>query len=136
MAASITHGHLNGIERWPDEFGQLHRMGLENLRGIEQTIEEFGIDCDYRRAGELGVVTETYQIEHATDHVQRARAYGAELEWWDADRTQAEVHSPRIWAPSTTRTSVSSIPPVSVGGWPGSPRSSACVSTNTAAWRR
>ena len=94
VAASITHGHLNGIERWPDEFGQLHRMGLENLRGIEQTIEEFGIDCDYRRAGELGVVTETYQIEHATDHVQRARAYGAELEWWDADRTQAEVHSP------------------------------------------
>ena len=26
------------------------------------------------------MVTETYQIEHATDHVQRARAYGAEVD--------------------------------------------------------
>jgi glycine/D-amino acid oxidase-like deaminating enzyme len=94
VAASITHGHLNGIERWPDEFEQLHRMGLENLRGIEQTIADHGIDCGYRPAGELQVVTEQYQLEHAVDHVQQARQYGVELEFWDAERTQAEVHSP------------------------------------------
>jgi glycine/D-amino acid oxidase-like deaminating enzyme len=94
VAASITHGHLNGIERWPDEFGQLHRMGLENLHGIERTIADFGIDCGYRHAGELNVVTERYQLEHAAEHVQQARKYGVDLEFWNAERIQAEVHSP------------------------------------------
>nr|MCU0299173.1 FAD-binding oxidoreductase [Candidatus Nanopelagicales bacterium] len=69
VAASITHGHLNGLERWPEEFAELHRMGIENLRGIEATIAEYGIDCDYARTGELGVVTEAYQLEHAREHV-------------------------------------------------------------------
>jgi glycine/D-amino acid oxidase-like deaminating enzyme len=94
VAASITHGHLNGIERWPDEFAELHRMGLDNLQGIEATIAEYGIECGYRPAGELQVVTEQYQLDHATDHVRQARAYGVELEFWDAERTRAEVNSP------------------------------------------
>ena len=94
VAASITHGHLNGIERWPDEFATLNAMGVANLRGIEQTIEEFGIDCGYRRSGELQVVTEPYQLEHAADHVRMATDHGVELSLWNAERTQAEVHSP------------------------------------------
>lgn len=94
VSASITHGHLNGIERWPDEFDQLYRLGLENLSGIEQTIEDHRIDCGYQRSGELGVVTEAYQLPHATDHVRQAQGYGIDLEFWDADRVGAEVHSP------------------------------------------
>ena len=30
-AASITHGHANGAERWPDEIDTLDRLGRENL---------------------------------------------------------------------------------------------------------
>ena len=94
VAASITHGHLNGIERWPDEFATLNAMGVANLRGIEQTIDEYGIDCGYQRSGELQVVTESYQLEHARDHVRTAQEYGVDVSFWDAERTQSEVHSP------------------------------------------
>lgn len=69
VSASITHGHLNGIDRWPQEFATLHTLGVENLRGIERTIEEFGIDCGYRRSGELLVVTEPYQMPAAHKYV-------------------------------------------------------------------
>ena len=94
VAASITHGHLNGLERWPDEFAQLHRMGIENLRGIEQTIADFGIDCDYARNGELGVVTEAYQLDHAREHVAKVRDLGIEIDMLDREQIQSEVHSP------------------------------------------
>lgn len=94
VAASITHGHLNGIERWPDEFAVLHRLGVENLRGIEQTIEQYGIDCGYRRTGELQVITEAYQADHADHHVAAVREYGIDVQFWDGERTRAEVDSP------------------------------------------
>jgi glycine/D-amino acid oxidase-like deaminating enzyme len=94
VAASITHGHLNGIERWPDEFAVLHQMGVANLRGIEETIAQYGIDCGYRRTGELQVVTEAYQVPHALGHVAAATGYGADVRFWDAEQTRSEVHSP------------------------------------------
>ena len=94
VAASITHGHLNGIERWPAEFATLQAMGVENLRGIEKTIADYGIDCDYQRSGELQVATEPYQIAHLQEYVELARAHGAEVEFWDAERTRGAVASP------------------------------------------
>lgn len=94
VAASITHGHLNGIERWPQEFATLHAMGLANLAGIEQTISDFGIDCAYQRTGEFQVVTEQYQLQHARDHVREVRNHGVDVQLWDGDRIRGEVHSP------------------------------------------
>lgn len=94
VSASITHGHLNGIERWPSEFATLQAMGVENLRGIEKTIAEHGIDCGYHRTGEIDVTTEPYQLQHAHDHVAQAHAHGVEVEFWNAERVQSEVASP------------------------------------------
>lgn len=94
VSASITHGHLNGIERWPQEFPLLHRMGMQNLREIEATIAEYGIDCGYQRSGELVVLTEEYQIEHALAQVSSTREHGVDIELWDRERTRSEVDSP------------------------------------------
>ncbi|MEZ5185792.1 MAG: FAD-dependent oxidoreductase [Candidatus Nanopelagicales bacterium] len=94
VAASITHGHLNGIERWPDEFAQLHALGVANLRGIEQTIADYDIDCGYRRTGELNVVTEQYQLPHAHGHVEQVQSYGIDLAFWDSEQTRTAVDSP------------------------------------------
>ena len=49
--ASLSHGFGNGLSRWPGEMDILTAMGRENLDGIERTIEEHAIDCDFRRAG-------------------------------------------------------------------------------------
>src|SRR5690606_9027274 len=53
--ASLTHGEANGRERWPDEYDVLHRLGLENLDAIEETVARYGIDCGWARGGELTV---------------------------------------------------------------------------------
>jgi glycine/D-amino acid oxidase-like deaminating enzyme len=94
VSASITHGHPNGMARWPDEFDTLHTMGVENLEGIEATMAEHGIDCGYRRSGELQVVTEDYQVEHARDHLLAAHERGLPVQWWDAQQVRRQVHSP------------------------------------------
>ncbi len=59
-SASLTHGDANGRQRWPDDYDELHRLGMANLDGIEQTVQRYGIDCDFRRTGELDVATEPY----------------------------------------------------------------------------
>jgi glycine/D-amino acid oxidase-like deaminating enzyme len=89
VASSITHGYPNGIERWPDDFPTLYRMGLENLAGIEDTISAF--DCGYRRTGELDVACEAYQVDHLREHAQTP---GVDLEFWDRERIQDAVQSP------------------------------------------
>lgn len=98
VSASITHGQSNGIQRWPQEFGELHRLGLLNLAGIEDTISRYEIDCWYERPGDLAVATEEYQIPHLRDGVAEAREYGIDLEFLDADQTRSLVNSPTYLA--------------------------------------
>ncbi|MFN8125044.1 MAG: FAD-dependent oxidoreductase [Candidatus Nanopelagicales bacterium] len=94
VAASITHGHANGIQRWPSEFGQLHELGLENLTGIEETIDRYGIDCFYERTGDLAVATEDYQVPHLREGLAEAAPYGVALEFLDQDATRELIGSP------------------------------------------
>ena len=67
--ASLTHGAENGKSRWPDEFEQLERLGLDNVREkdiflvqptsrpVNQSIMELLIMIDaFKRAGVAGVV--------------------------------------------------------------------------------
>lgn len=61
--ASLTHGYENGKNRWPQELEQLERLGMENLDGIQETVERYRIDCDFERTGELSVAVEPHQVE-------------------------------------------------------------------------
>lgn len=82
--ASITHGERNGQNRWPEEMEQLEAMGLRNLDEIEQTLQRYGIDCDFERSGLLEVAVEPYQDEELR----------AESSYMTADEIRAEVASP------------------------------------------
>ena len=62
VEASLTHGAENGTRRWPDEMEQLERLGVENLDGIEATVERYGLDCDFERTGYLSVAVEPHQV--------------------------------------------------------------------------
>lgn len=94
VAASITHGHANGIARWPDEFAELHRLGIQNLTEIQDTITKYGIECGYEHTGDLWVATEDYQLAHLADGMAEAEDYGVDLELLDRDHTRALVDSP------------------------------------------
>jgi len=83
-AASLTHGHENGLSRFPDEMPRLVKMGLDNLDGIEATVARYGIDCDFSRTGELQVATAEWQLRD----LQRGPGF------LDREQVRAEVDSP------------------------------------------
>ncbi|HZW44327.1 MAG TPA: FAD-dependent oxidoreductase [Dermatophilaceae bacterium] len=96
--ASLTHGFGNGLSRWPDELDLLISMGRENLDGIQRTIEEHAIDCDFVRAGSLAVATEPYQVEGLREEYDAMRDRGMGTTWLDADQLRERVDSPTFLA--------------------------------------
>jgi glycine/D-amino acid oxidase-like deaminating enzyme len=93
-AASITHGIGNGLERFPAELGTLDRLGRENLDAIEQAVARYGIDCDFRRTGELAVATREWQLAGLAEAAQALTELGGDAVLLDADAVRAEVNSP------------------------------------------
>ncbi|MEI6405824.1 MAG: FAD-dependent oxidoreductase [Actinomycetes bacterium] len=94
VAASLTHGFANGLDRWPDDIHQLVKLGQQNLNEMEAFVSEHKIDCDWLRVGEMDVATEDYQVEALQEYVDIARPYGEELSWLNQDETRARLNSP------------------------------------------
>ncbi|MCD9196826.1 NAD(P)/FAD-dependent oxidoreductase [Aeromicrobium wangtongii] len=101
-SASLTHGEANGRERWPGEYEQLHRLGLENLDEIAATIQRYGIDCDFERTGELSVATRPHELA-----AYEPKAAG----FLDATALRAEVDSPTYLGGTWDRTGTAMIDP-------------------------
>ena len=89
VEASLTHGAANGKSRWPAEFDQLQRLGLDNLNGMQADIEKYGMNVDWQRTGMLNVATEAHQVPW----LQEAAAAG-EGRFLDQGQVRAEVDSP------------------------------------------
>ncbi len=96
--ASLTHGFGNGLARWPAELDLLTRLGRENLDGIERTVAEHAIDCDFVRSGSLAVATQPYQVEGLREEHATLRARGLSSTWLDRDALRARVDSPTFLA--------------------------------------
>ena len=96
--ASLTHGFGNGLSRWPDELDVMIAMGRENLDGIERTIDEYAIDCDFVRAGSLAVATQAYQVDGLREEYEQTRSHGMTTTWLDANALREWVDSPTFLA--------------------------------------
>jgi glycine/D-amino acid oxidase-like deaminating enzyme len=93
-AASLTHGFDNGLSRFPGEIDTLLRLGRENLDEIEQTVARHGIDCDFRRSGELHVATADWQWRDLVAGHAAEAAHGLDVVLLNRDEVRAEVDSP------------------------------------------
>jgi glycine/D-amino acid oxidase-like deaminating enzyme len=93
-AASLTHGHANGADRWPSEIDTLDRLGRENLDELERSLERYRIDCDFHRPGALAVATEPHQVAWLREMADS----NPEARFLDRDAVQAEVASPTFLA--------------------------------------
>lgn len=87
--ASLTHGEANGRTRWPEEYDDLHRLGLRNLDEIEETVAHYDIDCGFVRGGALAVATRPHEV---------AALEPDEPGFLDADAVRALVDSPTYLA--------------------------------------
>jgi glycine/D-amino acid oxidase-like deaminating enzyme len=94
LHASLTHGALNGIARWPEEFHELHKLGVENLREIREFVFQNQIECDWRDAGEVEVAVQNYQLEAMNETIKITRAYGEDLLLLDEEEIRNRLNSP------------------------------------------
>jgi glycine/D-amino acid oxidase-like deaminating enzyme len=92
--SSLTHGLSNGISRFPAEIERLAELGRENLAGIVETIDAFGIDARYEPTGVLDVATRPHEVADLEKHVEALRRFGHEVDWLDRDAVRAEIVSP------------------------------------------
>lgn len=104
VSPSLTHGLLNGINRFPDEISTILRLGHESLDAMEQTIADEGIACDFVRAGELDVAMHDHQLEDLQGTAALAAGLGEPMQFLDAAAAQRRVHAPEVigglWDPS------------------------------------
>ncbi|HXD11653.1 MAG TPA: FAD-dependent oxidoreductase, partial [Anaerolineales bacterium] len=94
MDASITHGFMNGLSRWPKEIATLHALGVKNLTEIETTLQRLDIKCDYQRTGEIDIATEPYLLEQFKQFIELAKPYKVSFEYLDYEQVQNVVKSP------------------------------------------
>lgn len=66
--ASLTHGHENGLARWPEEIEQLEALGIQNLDEIAATVARYSMDVDFERTGTLYVAIEPHELMWLKDH--------------------------------------------------------------------
>jgi glycine/D-amino acid oxidase-like deaminating enzyme len=93
-AASLTHGHANGTERFPDEIDRLDRLGRDNLDALEASLSRYGIDCGFERPGVITVATEPHHLEWLHDVATGSPG----SRFLDRDAMRAEVDSPTYLA--------------------------------------
>lgn len=88
--ASLVHGESNGQRHLPQEAARLHELGLQNLDEMAETLEKYGIDCDFTRSGVLKIATETHQVAW----LQEQSSNDPEMKFLSKEEVQASVHSP------------------------------------------
>ncbi len=103
--ASLTHGHENGLTRWPEEIDRLEELGMANLDGIQQTVERYAMDVDFERTGQLAVAVEPHQVEWLRE----------EEGFLDREAVQAEVHSDTFLAGAWERDTTALVHPAKLG---------------------
>ncbi len=94
VAASLTHGFANGLQRWPSELARLVATGQQNLDFIEDFVIANNIDCDWKRVGEIDVATEEYQVENLRKFIDQAAEYGEQLVWLNQSDVRQKLNSP------------------------------------------
>ncbi|MFE9426889.1 NAD(P)/FAD-dependent oxidoreductase [Kitasatospora sp. NPDC006697] len=109
--ASLTHGTFNGHQRWPAEMHALEQLAERNLRGIEETIRSYGMDCDWERTGSITVATEPHQLADLEELHQLGTRYGGDLAVLDREQLRAEIDSPTFLGGVWDRSGVAMVHP-------------------------
>jgi glycine/D-amino acid oxidase-like deaminating enzyme len=93
-SASLTHGLANGAERFPDEIGELERLGRDNLTAIEDTLARYGVDCGWERTGEVTAATAPWHVPELAAAAELSERHGGHARVLDRDAVRDLVDSP------------------------------------------
>ncbi len=108
---SLTHGLENGLAHWPEDIGDLVRLGRENLDGIDASIERYGINADYRRAAEIDVATDAWHLESLQESHEVHEKFGDAVELLNAGAMRTRDNSPTYLGGMIRRNDVALVDP-------------------------
>jgi glycine/D-amino acid oxidase-like deaminating enzyme len=94
VSATLTHGFMNGLSRWPEEMPELLRLGSQNLAELGTRIGELDIECDWLVSGEFDVATEDYQVKVLKQVHAEMSGLGVASQYLTAEQTRVRVNSP------------------------------------------
>jgi glycine/D-amino acid oxidase-like deaminating enzyme len=90
---------------------RLEELGRENLAGIVDAMERFGIDAGYEPVGVLDVATRPHEVDDLREHADELRRFGWEAEWLDREAARAEIDSPTYLGGVWQKTGVGLVDP-------------------------
>lgn len=89
---SLTHGEVNGARHFAEELPAIEQVARANFRGLEQSIERYGIDAEYENTGILVVATEEHQVDPLRAAAQASP--DPDSRFFDRDQVREQVNSP------------------------------------------
>ncbi len=110
--ASLTHGLVNGVRHFPADIAVLHRLGLENLDGIEATLTRHGVEADWDARGMLYVATQQHQLTELREQARLLNEHHETAILLDATQARAAVNSPTYQGGCLRRTGKATVHPV------------------------
>ena len=103
---SLTHGFMNGYNRFKSEMNVIEKLGRENLEAIENTVKKYNIDCQFERNGELRIAVENWQIASLESEAALRNSFGDHVQVLDELSTRNKINTPlakaALWDPDGT----------------------------------
>lgn len=97
-ATCLTHGDPNGRARWPQEMPQLRILGDQNLKDIENSISNYGIDCDFESTGQLDVAIAECQAKDLREEYEVLKGCNQNPILLEGSDLEKEIRSPIVLA--------------------------------------
>ena len=94
MSTSVMHGIDNTERMFPGEVAELEKLGRQNMKGFQETLERYGIDCDIEWSGEMKVSVGDQGLGAIEEDYLLYCKYGHDAVKLDKRQIQEEIHSP------------------------------------------
>lgn len=94
MSTSVMHGIDNTERAFPGEVAELEKLGQENMKDFQETLDRYDIDCDVEWSGEMKVSVGDQGLPSIEEDYKLYCKYGHNAEKLDKNQVQAEINSP------------------------------------------
>lgn len=94
MSTSVMHGIDNTERMFPGEVLELEKLGQENMKGFQETLQRYNIDCDVEWSGEMKVSVGDQGLSTIEEDYHLYCKYGHDAVQLDKRQVQEEIHSP------------------------------------------
>jgi gamma-glutamylputrescine oxidase len=93
MLLPQTANEYMSINSNPNTHRRLYDLTVQNMDDLSGIVKSQGIDIELRRNGVLLVIAKESQVEKYRLYAKQARSLGIPVEFWDRNRTRAEIGS-------------------------------------------